>query len=111
MSVLGIEASSMTDGTPSEGPTLPAVLAPVVLSLLLSGVDWKILRATVAHWWDDPNYSHGCLVPLFSLYLVSRQWGTLRTLPRTGSWLGIPVILFGIMVLLVGDFGADNFLM
>jgi len=24
----------------------------------------------VADWWDDPNYSHGFLVPVFSAYLV-----------------------------------------
>jgi exosortase len=83
----------------------------VVLALFLGIVYWKILRALVIQWWDDPNYSHGFLVPLFSIYLVWRQWPALTRLPRTGSLLGIPVILGGIAVLLVGDLGADNFLM
>jgi exosortase len=88
-------------------------LAPVslVLGAVLLAVYWKILRALVNQWWDDPNYSHGFLVPLFCLYLVWRQWPTLATLPRTGSLLGIPVILGGIALLLAGDLGADNFLM
>jgi exosortase len=88
-------------------------LAPVslVLGAVLLAVYGKILRALVIQWWDDPNYSHGFLVPLFCLYLVWRRWPTLTTLPRTGGLLGIPVILGGIAVLLAGDLGADNFLM
>lgn len=88
-------------------------LAPVslVLGAVLLAVYWKILKALVNQWWADSNYSHGFLVPLFCLYLVWRQWPMLATLPRTGSLLGIPVILGGIAVLLAGDLGADNFLM
>lgn len=88
-------------------------LAPVtlVLGALLLAIYWRILRAMVIQWWDDPNYSHGFVVPLFALYLVWRQWPTLTRLPRTGSLVGIPVILGGIVVLLAGDLGADNFLM
>jgi exosortase len=88
-------------------------VAPVflVLGAVLLALYWKILRALVTQWWDDPNYSHGFLVPLFCLYLVWRQWPSLARLPRTGNLLGIPVILGGIAVLLAGDLGADNFLM
>jgi exosortase len=88
-------------------------LAPIslILGAVLLAVYWKILQALVTQWWDDPNYSHGFLVPLFCLYLVWRQWPTLAALPRKGSLLGIPVILGGIAVLLAGDLGADNFLM
>jgi exosortase len=87
------------------------VLGALALGVLLVTVYWKILHALVIQWWDDPNYTHGFLVPLFCAYLVWRRRAVLRTLPRTGSWLGIPVILVGIAVLLLGDFGADNFLM
>ncbi len=88
-------------------------LAPVslILGAVLLAIYWKILQALVTQWWDDPNYSHGFLVPLFTLYLVWRQRATLAKLPRTGSLLGIPIILGGMAVLLAGDLGADNFLM
>lgn len=72
---------------------------------------WRILLNLVLQWWDDPNYSHGFLVPLFSLYIVWQQRATLRTLPRSGSLLGIPLMLGGIAVLMLGDLGAENFLM
>jgi exosortase len=83
----------------------------LILAVLLGAVYWKILRALGIQWWDDANYSHGFLVPLFSLYLVWQQRETLRTLPRAGSLLGVPVILAGIGALILGDLGAENFLM
>ena len=83
----------------------------VILAILLGAVYWKILRALAIQWWDDANYSHGFLVPLFSLYLVWQQRAALRGLPRSGSPLGIPVVLAGIAALILGDLGAENFLM
>lgn len=83
----------------------------LVLATLVGLVYWKILRALAIQWWDDANYSHGFIVPLFSAYLVWRERSTLRTLPVRGSFVGIPVIICGIAVLLLGDLGAENFLM
>jgi exosortase len=85
---------------------LVLVLAPLVFLLYA-----KILRAMVIQWWDDPNYSHGFLVPLFAGYLIWRNRGTLQGLPRSGSLAGLTVIAAGIGLLLLGDLGADNFLM
>ncbi len=83
----------------------------VILAILLGAVYWKILRALAIQWWDDANYSHGFLVPLFSLYLVWQQRAALSRLPRSGSLLGLPVVLAGIALLILGDLGAENFLM
>jgi len=83
----------------------------LVLAVLLGAVYWKILRALSVQWWDDANYSHGFLVPLFSLYLVWQQRAALRQLPRSGNPIGIVVVLAGIAALLMGDLGAENFLM
>jgi exosortase len=95
------------DGHP--GP--PAAGFALILVILLAAVYWNILRGMAAQWWDDANYSHGFLVPLFSFYLVWQQRASLRTLPRPGTLVGVPVILGGIAVLILGDLGAENFLM
>lgn len=100
--------------TSHERPAHPAgwaLAAALIVGALLVALYWKILHAMVIQWWDDPNYTHGFLVPLFSFYLVWRQRAVLRELPRSGSLLGIPVILLGVAVLYLGDLGADNFLM
>lgn len=51
------------------GPALPGALIVVILALLYR----SIVRDLALQWWDDPNYSHGFLVPLFpgSLYGTS----------------------------------------
>lgn len=88
-----------------------AYAAALILGVLLVALYWRILSALILQWWDDPNYTHGFLVPLFSFYLVWRQRAVLRVLPRTGSLLGIPLLLAGLALLYLGDLGADNFLM
>jgi exosortase len=90
---------------------LQALVIALVLTALLAGLYWKILHALVVQWMDDPNYTHGFLVPAFSFYLIWRQRTTLQTLSRTGSLLGFPVMLIGAALLYLGDLGADNFLM
>lgn len=95
----------------SSRPGLLGAGLVAILILLLGGVYWRILLNLMLQWWDDPNYSHGFLVPLFSLYIVWQERATLRTLPRSGSLLGIPLMLGGIAVLMLGDLGAENFLM
>ena len=83
----------------------------LILAVLVGALYWRILSALVLQWWDDPNYTHGFLVPLFSLFLVWQQRAILPALPRTGSLAGLPVILAGVALLYLGDLGADNFLM
>jgi len=85
--------------------------AVAILGVVLLAVYWNILRALVIQWWDDANYSHGFMVPIFCLYLVWRQRAYLQRLPVRGSLMGLAVILAGIGILLAGDLGADNFLM
>ena len=92
-------------------PGVAGILAVVLLGGLLLGLYWKILSALVTQWWDDPNYSHGLLVPLFSGYLIWRRRAFLVKLPRAGSLAGVGVVVGGLALLYLGNLGADNFLM
>jgi exosortase len=98
---------------PSEGGrewsswALPTGLILVILALLYRG----ILRDLAIQWWDDPNYSHGFLVPLFSGFLLWHQRRQLRGLVPRGAGLGAAVLVVGVLELLLGDFGSENFLM
>src|SRR5260370_25975668 len=78
---------------------------------VLAMLYWGILRDLAWQWWDDANYSHGFLVPVFSAFLLWRQRVQLKELRPHGSLLGLPVLLTGIAALLLGDIGAENFLM
>lgn len=86
------------------------MVAPVFL-VLLGGLYWAILRDLVWQWWDDANYSHGFLVPLFSGFLIWGRRRELVALAPQGTWLGFLVLLTGIAALTLGEIGAENFLM
>ena len=92
-------------------PGLGGLAIVLTLSALVLALYWKVLPPLVTQWWDDPNYSHGFLVPLFSLYLIWRGRAVLAALPRNGTLLGLVVVALGIGLLYLGDLGADNFLM
>src|SRR6266508_1045836 len=83
------------------------LLFGVLLGALYSG----ILRDLAVQWWDDPNYSHGFLVPLFSGLLVWQRRRMLAALPVHGSWVGLAVLIAGVGELLLGDIAAELFLM
>src|SRR5262245_4288184 len=57
------------------------VLAPLVAILY-----WPTLQKLVTDWWDDPNYSHGFLVPVFTAYLIWQRRAELGRLAPVGSW-------------------------
>jgi len=81
----------MSNPTPWRTALVPA-------SLLAAVIGWAYLptlRFLVEKWIDDPQYSHGFLVPFASLYLLRRAWlmGTLTA--------GKPQLMIG-GVLLVG---------
>jgi exosortase len=93
--------------TPTWGRALPLAFG---LSVILGLLYWPTLRDLGAQWWDDANYNHGFLIPLFSGFLIWRERRQLRAIPPSGSALGLPVLLGGIALLLLGDIGAENFL-
>jgi exosortase len=64
----------------------------------------------VQDWWDDPNFSHGFLIPVFSGFVVWHERKRLVQLPVSPSWLGLPVIAASLGVLIVGVLGAELFL-
>lgn len=72
---------------------------------------WAMAQDLVWEWWEDPNYSHGSLVPLFSGFLIWQRREKLRALTPRGSWAGVLLLLVGIGALFLGHIGAENFLM
>jgi exosortase len=89
-----------------------SISVPVfVLSTLLGGLYWWIVRDMVVNWWEDPNYSHGFLVPVFSGYLIWLKRDELRSLRPRPNWGGFFVLLTGVAALILGVAGAENFLM
>lgn len=76
-----------------------------VAAVLLAALFWDGL-ANLAKIWFDSNreeYSHGVLIPLISLFLVWQMKNRFDAEPYRGSWLGLGLVVFGILVLLLGE--------
>jgi exosortase len=51
------------------------------------------------------------IVPIISGFVIWQRWRLLAALPIRGSWRGVPLVLAGVAALIVGDIGAETFLM
>lgn len=81
-----------------------------VLGLLTLALYGSVLGHLIAQWWQDPNFSHGFFVPLFSLFVVWQERVRLTRLNSKPSWIGLGMMVFGMCMLIVGQMGAELFL-
>jgi exosortase len=81
------------------------LLVAVVLGLY-APVLWRLMR----QWYDDPDYSHGFLVPLLSAYLIWQRRDKLALIARRPSNWGLLVVLGALGLLFLGSLGAELFL-
>jgi exosortase len=83
----------------------------VALLTLLGGfLYYHILARLVVDWWNDPNFSHGFLVPVFSAFVVWQKRKKIASLPVEPSWFGAVVVAGAMAILVVGVLGAEFFL-
>jgi len=88
--------------------TAPRVQALVILALLV----WlyhSIFYRLVAQWGNDPNFSHGYIVPAFALYLLWCDRKKLRSIAPAPSWAGVAFVVFGLLMLVLGVLGVELF--
>ncbi len=69
-----------------------------------------VLTTLVRQWWNEPDYSHGFLVPLFSAYLLWQRRHELRLVAKNPSWTGMLLLCASLCVLFIGSLGAELFL-
>ncbi len=84
----------------------PAVLT-LALALWLYG---KTVVDLFKDWWENPDYSHGLLLPFALAYLLYQKKEMLRALPLSPSNLGLITIMGALGINLVGYLGAEFFL-
>jgi exosortase len=95
--------------TPAALPALARWQFAVLASLFL----WlygRTLAHLVVQWWQDPDFSHGFLVPFFFGFMIWRERERLRRIVVKPSWLGLLLIALALCVLVVGQLGAELFL-
>src|ERR1043166_5657433 len=87
------------------------VVVASIFFAIIGALYWTILRDLVWQWWDHPNYSHGFIVPVFSGFIAWQRRKELVAPPQQGSWIGLPVLIVGVIELILGDIGGELFLM
>ena len=80
-----------------------------ILTLLVGYLYSSVLAGLVYDWDNDPNYSHGFLVPFLSAYFLWERWTPMAKIAPTPNLLGIPLLLFGVLMLVIGTIGAELF--
>ena len=81
-----------------------------VILALLAVLYAPVLGRLVQQWANDPNWSHGFIVPLFTLFLLWRRRSEIAKIPIRPSWSGLGVVCAGLALLIAGSTGAELFL-
>jgi exosortase len=70
---------------------------------------YAAVQSLVYDWSHDPDFSHGFLIPLISLYLVWQRSDELQTLTVSPRNFGSIVIIGGLLLLIVGNLASESF--
>ena len=81
-----------------------------VLAAQVAWLYWPLLKALGVQWYVDTNYSHGFLVPVLSAYFAWERRARLGRITPQPSWWGVSVMLLGLLMLGIGQVGAELFL-
>lgn len=82
-----------------------AAMAGLLLWLYASTLDHLVRQ-----WWNDPNFSHGFFVPLFSGFVIWQERFRLARINLQASSWGLLFAALGLSLLVVGQMGAELFL-
>jgi exosortase len=85
----------------------PVVKIAVVGVLFLALNFWQV-RELVNLWTNDSNWSHGFIIPLFSLYLLSARREELYRAERRICLWGIPILVLSILVMVAAFYPIQN---
>jgi exosortase len=105
-----LQSDAPTARAPAAYPAPPSLWQTVVLAGLLLWLYVPVLTHLVAQWWNDPDFSHGFFVPLFSAFVIWQERSRLTGLRPRPSWWGLLFLGLGLCVLILGQLGADIFL-
>ena len=86
-----------------------AWLPASIIALLMVALYYRIGIKLAIDWYNIADYSHGFLVPLFSIFLLWDKRNQIAETPVVPTWSGLPLILLGLITLIFGVYGVDLF--
>ena len=97
-----------SNGHKSMSPMEIGALSAFVLAA--AWIYYPHLASMFENWWNDPNYSHGMLVPVVSAYLIWRHKDKLPKMAAGPNLWGLLIILGGMGILALGYWSSEFFL-
>lgn len=85
--------------------------APFVWLLSCALLYGRTILHMAGEWRNDPNYSHGFLIPVMSVYFVWQRREALRQVVVRPATPGIAVLVFGLGLFLFGHLSGEYFTM
>lgn len=82
----------------------------VVIASLLAVLYFQVFEGLVDDWFNNPDYSHGFLIPAIALYMVWMQREKLIKSDSSPSYWGFAIFILGIGQYALGTIGAEHFL-
>ena len=74
-----------------------------IISAVLLYLYWPVFCWMIEQWENNPNYTHGYLVPFACGYLIYRKREVLKKIPVNASRAGIWLFAFGLLLYLLGS--------
>jgi exosortase len=81
-----------------------------IIAVLLVVIYYRIGAKLLTDWYNIPDYSHGFLVPLFSVFLIWDKRKVLAATTVAETWRGLYLIIPSLFLVILGVYGADLFL-
>ena len=88
-----------------------ALLKFAIIIASLAILYFRVVQGLVSDWIHLPDFSHGFLIPLVSFYFIYEKRKELSVLSPSGSWTGVVLLVFGILLLLLGNLATEYFTM
>jgi exosortase len=85
--------------------------AVALLAALGAWLYGPVLAGLVRQWSDEPDYSHGFLIPVVAGYLVCQRWVRLRATRVSSAIAGLAVLVAGVALFVLANMAAELFVM
>lgn len=107
--------ASTDHATPLQGRTLTLQIweelgRPLFLATLVVGLYGSVILGLVDQFYQNPEYSHGFVIPFFSAYLIWLKRERFAQIEKRPSLTGLVLTLGAIGLLYLGSIGAELFL-
>jgi exosortase len=83
----------------------------IITALLLAGLYYPVIPSMIMDWYEDPNYSHGFIVPIIAGYFLYQRLNDLKKTSVAPSNIGLVVIVAGLLQLTIAYVGTEYFTM